>query len=123
MTGQWFRTYSCQQGTKKGAVLTCTAPFLHDIGLQIVYDSQNLLFCLVCLLLVNLGGHDAAVLSIPIIADVVIFSCCAAIDARRIGRHQQSHLLDFRRLVYAVHTLDGSLNLGADGEVVDGCSV
>ena len=48
--------------------------YLH---LQIIDNSLNLSLGLVRLLFVNLSGHDARVLSVPVIADVVVLGSCA----------------------------------------------
>ncbi len=70
--------------------------------LQVVDDSLDLLSRLVGFLFVDLCRHDAAVLSMPVVADVMILCCCTGIDTGGVGGHEECHLL---HLCWCVDTM------------------
>ena len=75
--------------------------------------------CSLSLLLVQLCSYNSAVCYAPVVADVFVFISGGIVNAWRIGRCQKCHLGGLCRLVDAIHPLDRSLDLGAEGEVVD----
>ena len=70
--------------------------------LQVADESLDLLSRLVGFLFVNLCRHDAAVLSMPVVTDVMILCCGTGIDTGRVGGHEECHLL---HLCWCVDTM------------------
>ena len=59
-------------------------------SLQLASQSSNLLFSLLRLLLVKLGGHHAHVLCLPVVADVAELSSSTVIDKVPFRRPQSA---------------------------------
>ena len=73
------------------------------------------------LVLLAVGGEDAGVLHAPVLHDgLEILGDGSGVDVFAAGAHDQRDLLDVLRDVEGVGAVDHGLQLGAEGEEIDG---